>query len=109
MRRLGDRDGGRPSRTSTPVDRDGFDDDAICGRRVRGRRRTHEQSHQRNASSLHAASSGAVAIKKLLEQYPDMDAVFVANDQMALSVMQAACQTGLSIPDSLGVVGKCLA
>ncbi|OGO67240.1 MAG: hypothetical protein A2Z49_12700 [Chloroflexi bacterium RBG_19FT_COMBO_56_12] len=34
-----------------------------------------------------------------------MDAVFVANDQMALSVMQAACQTGISIPDDLGVVG----
>lgn len=50
-------------------------------------------------------SSGAQAIQKLLEQYPDMDAVFVANDQMALSVMQAACQRGLSIPDRLGVAG----
>ncbi len=34
-----------------------------------------------------------------------MDAVFVANDQMALSVMQAACQRGISIPRDLGVVG----
>lgn len=50
-------------------------------------------------------SSGAQAIQKLLEQYPEMDAVFVANDQMALSVMQAACQNGISIPEILGVVG----
>jgi LacI family transcriptional regulator len=50
-------------------------------------------------------SSGAQAIHKLLRQYPEMDAVFVANDQMALSVLQAACQSGLGIPDQLGVVG----
>jgi len=34
-----------------------------------------------------------------------MDAIFVANDQMALSVMQYACRKGLRIPDDLGVVG----
>ena len=34
-----------------------------------------------------------------------MDAVFVANDQMALSVMQFACRSGLQIPDDIGVVG----
>lgn len=50
-------------------------------------------------------ASGAQAIKKLFEQYPQMDAVFVANDQMALSVMQYACRKGLQIPDDLGVVG----
>jgi LacI family transcriptional regulator len=52
-----------------------------------------------------SSSSGAQAIQKLMAQYPSMDAVFVANDQMALSVMQAACQGGLSIPDRLGVAG----
>ncbi len=34
-----------------------------------------------------------------------MDAIFVANDQMALSVMQVACQYGLKIPEQFGVVG----
>ncbi len=52
-----------------------------------------------------SSSSGAQAIEKLFEQYPEMDAVFVANDQMALSVMQYACRKGLRIPDNLGVVG----
>jgi DNA-binding LacI/PurR family transcriptional regulator len=49
--------------------------------------------------------SGAEAIDRLLRQYPEMDAVFVANDQMALSVMQAACSRGIHIPQDLGVVG----
>ena len=51
-----------------------------------------------------SSSSGARAIEKLYEQYPDMDAIFVANDQMALSVMQYACRKGISIPRDLGVV-----
>jgi LacI family transcriptional regulator len=50
-------------------------------------------------------ASGAQAIEKLFEQYPDMDSVFVANDQMAVSVIQAACQKKLGIPEELGVVG----
>jgi LacI family transcriptional regulator len=52
-----------------------------------------------------SSASGAQAIKKLIEQYPDMDSIFVANDQMALSVLQFACQNGLRIPEDLGVVG----
>jgi len=39
-------------------------------------------------------ASGAQAIEKLFEKYPGMDAVFAANDQMALSVLQAAYQKG---------------
>jgi LacI family transcriptional regulator len=52
-----------------------------------------------------SSASGAVAFQKLLNQFPDIDAVFAANDQMALSVLQAACQNGLRIPAELGVVG----
>ncbi len=61
----------------------------------------HEQWVEGNWSS----SSGAQAIETLFRQYPEMDAVFVANDQMALSVMQYACQRGVCIPEDLGVVG----
>jgi LacI family transcriptional regulator len=51
------------------------------------------------------SESGAKAISKLLSQYPQMDAVFVANDQMSLSVFQAACEKNLKVPDRLGIVG----
>jgi LacI family transcriptional regulator len=52
-----------------------------------------------------SSASGAPAIEKLLVQYPEMDGVFVANDQMALSVLQAANLRGLKVPHELGVVG----
>jgi LacI family transcriptional regulator len=52
-----------------------------------------------------SSSSGEMAFRQLLEQYPEMDAVFVGNDQMALSVMQMACRNGIAIPGQLGVVG----
>ena len=52
-----------------------------------------------------SSASGAQAIEKLFKQYPEMDAIFVANDQMALSVMQFACRRGVRIPHDLGIVG----
>jgi LacI family transcriptional regulator len=52
-----------------------------------------------------SSASGAEAIERLFTQYPEMDAVFAANDQMALSVLQAACQRGIGIPQDLGLVG----
>ncbi|OGO27239.1 MAG: hypothetical protein A2Z16_02870 [Chloroflexi bacterium RBG_16_54_18] len=52
-----------------------------------------------------SSASGAQAIEKLIRQYPEMEAIFVANDQMALSVMQYACRKGLQVPNDLGVVG----
>jgi LacI family transcriptional regulator len=50
-------------------------------------------------------ASGVQAMEKLLEQYPEMDAIFVANDQMALGVLQVAFERGLRIPENLGVAG----
>ena len=50
-----------------------------------------------------SSASSASALDQLLAQFPEMDAIFVANDQMALSVMQTACQKGVRIPDDLGI------
>jgi DNA-binding LacI/PurR family transcriptional regulator len=52
-----------------------------------------------------SSASGALAVEKLFDQYPDMDAVFVANDQMALSVMQFFVEKNIRIPTDIGVVG----
>lgn len=51
------------------------------------------------------AASGEVAFNRLLKSCPDIDAVFVANDKMALGVLLAAHQHGLRIPEDLAVVG----
>jgi LacI family transcriptional regulator len=52
-----------------------------------------------------SSASGATAVEQLFEQYPELDAIFVANDQMGLSVLQYASEHGLSIPGDFGVVG----
>jgi LacI family transcriptional regulator len=51
------------------------------------------------------AASGNVAMKALLERVPDLDAVFVCNDSMALGAYQAAKRYGRSLPQDLGIVG----
>ncbi len=52
-----------------------------------------------------STTSGEQAFNKLSESYPDMDAIFVGNDQMALAVLHIACQSGLRVPQDLGVIG----
>ncbi len=51
------------------------------------------------------AQSGYNGIQQLWQQRPDLDAVFVSNDQMALGVLKAARAMGRQVPDKLGVVG----
>ena len=65
----------------------------------------HEVKDEHWVEGNWSSSSGAQVIETLFKQYPEMDAVFVANDQMALSVMQYACKRGVCIPEDLGVVG----
>src|SRR6266498_1607829 len=52
-----------------------------------------------------SSASGALAIEKLCNQYDNMDAVFVANDQMALGVMQVFAEKGIRIPKDVAIVG----
>lgn len=52
-----------------------------------------------------SSSSGEQAFMQLLEAFPYMDSVFVANDQMALSVLREAHRQGIRVPDQLAVIG----
>lgn len=52
-----------------------------------------------------SAESGDHGIRVLLEQFPEMQAVFASNDQMALGVLRAAHAMGRQIPQDLAVVG----
>ncbi|MDO9086907.1 MAG: LacI family DNA-binding transcriptional regulator [Anaerolineaceae bacterium] len=52
-----------------------------------------------------SSKSGKAAFNELLRKFPEMDAVFVGNDQMALSVLQTAFEMKKNIPDDLMVVG----
>ncbi len=49
--------------------------------------------------------SGQAAFRVLLERFPDLDAVFASNDQMALGVLREANLRGIRVPDDVAVVG----
>jgi DNA-binding LacI/PurR family transcriptional regulator len=49
--------------------------------------------------------TGDAGLHMLLDRNPEIDAVFVSNDQMALGALQAVRRLGLSTPEDLGVVG----
>lgn len=48
--------------------------------------------------------SGYMAMKKLLQQVPDMDGIFCGNDQMAIGALKALNGTGLSVPEDIKLV-----
>jgi len=52
-----------------------------------------------------SAESGERGLHELLQKFPDVQAVFACNDQMALGLMQAARNLGKRIPQDLAVVG----
>lgn len=52
-----------------------------------------------------SSASGALAAQKLFDQYPEMDAIFVGNDQMALGAIQFLVETQKRIPEDIGIVG----
>lgn len=49
--------------------------------------------------------SGERGLRQLLNRRPDVDAVFICNDQMAIGALQAARSLGLRVPEDLAVVG----
>jgi len=52
-----------------------------------------------------SAASGERGLRRLLEQRPDLDAVFACNDQMALGALKAAREMGRQVPEDLAIVG----
>jgi DNA-binding LacI/PurR family transcriptional regulator len=50
-------------------------------------------------------SSGAAAMNALLDTHPDLDAVFVANDNMAAGALRVLRNRGRRIPNDVAVVG----
>ncbi len=52
-----------------------------------------------------SAESGERAMRQLLEQAPDLDAVFASSDQIALGALGAAARLGRRVPHDLAIVG----
>jgi LacI family transcriptional regulator len=52
-----------------------------------------------------SAGSGFHGAEKLLRAFPEIEAIFACNDQMALGVQKAASALGIRIPEDLALVG----
>jgi DNA-binding LacI/PurR family transcriptional regulator len=52
-----------------------------------------------------SVAGGRRAMIELLDTAPDLDAVFVANDLMAVGALQALAETGRAVPADVAVVG----
>jgi DNA-binding LacI/PurR family transcriptional regulator len=52
-----------------------------------------------------SAKSGEIALAQLFQQFPEMDAVFVCNDQMALGALSAAQKLNKLVPKDLAIAG----
>jgi len=64
-----------------------------------------EATEDYSAEGNWSAKSGKTAFLHLLETCPDMDAIFVGNDQMALSVLRESSRININVPEQLAVVG----
>jgi DNA-binding LacI/PurR family transcriptional regulator len=53
----------------------------------------------------YSGASGAAAMRQLLEQAPDLDAVFVNSDLMAIAAIDAIVEHGRRVPDDVAVIG----
>jgi DNA-binding LacI/PurR family transcriptional regulator len=49
--------------------------------------------------------SGARAMEELLARFPELDAVFVANDMMAMGALRALRSAGRVVPDDVAIIG----
>jgi len=50
-------------------------------------------------------TGGADAMRRILEEWPDTDAVFVASDLMALGAMTVLRERGLKVPADVAIIG----
>jgi len=52
-----------------------------------------------------SSASGEAAFAELMQKFPEMDAVFASNDQMALGALHYANAHGLRVPEDLALAG----
>ncbi|MBU1025783.1 substrate-binding domain-containing protein, partial [bacterium] len=52
-----------------------------------------------------SSASGYEVTQQLFQKYPEMDAIFAANDQMALGALTIVHQKRLRVPQDFGIVG----
>jgi DNA-binding LacI/PurR family transcriptional regulator len=75
--------------------------------RLAGYRLALREAHRRSMVVVgeFTRESGFEAVRQLLDDDPDLDAVFAANDMMAIGALLALRKSGRRVPDDVAVVG----
>ncbi|WP_329297248.1 LacI family transcriptional regulator [Streptomyces sp. NBC_00659] len=75
--------------------------------RLDGYRQTLRDTGRRSIAALgdFTRVSGDEAMRQLLEDDPDLDAVFAANDLMAIGALRALHKAGRRVPEDVAVIG----
>lgn len=79
--------------------------DRLTGLRRASREHGHAIPPRRIAYADFDRDSGAAAAAALLDANPDLTALAVFNDTMAIGVLAVARERGLAVPDQLSVIG----
>ncbi len=79
--------------------------DRLEGYRDALRAAGHQPDPSLEADGEYRARTAAEAMRALLTSHPDLDAVFVASDSMAIAAMQAIKDAGRRVPDDIAVMG----
>ncbi|MDR2370354.1 MAG: LacI family transcriptional regulator [Treponema sp.] len=80
--------------------------DRITGyKNVLGRNNLSIDDGKMISSGDYTHKSGYLAMKDLLTKIPDIDGVFVANDQMSVGALKAIFETGKRVPEEIKVIG----
>jgi len=88
----------------------GREDDSACKRRLRGAKKALEEYGLSLNTDLVIEGSfsiegGRMAAKQLFGKGQPIDAIFGMNDLIALGSLQYCDESGISVPDEVGVVG----
>ena len=88
----------------------GLPDDLTVQHRYQGYENALQAAGQRMASKRivygdYSYASGLTAMQKLLKQSPDLDAVFVNSDLMAIAAIKVILESGRRVPEDVAVVG----
>ncbi len=82
-------------------------DSVAAQSRLEGYRDTLRDGGRRSIVAIgdFTRASGAVAMRQLLQDDPSLDAVFAANDLMAIGALSVLHETGRKVPEDVAVVG----
>ena len=62
-------------------------------------------NHEQIVIASFSFKDGVVGLRQLMDQAPDITAIFAASDEVAIGVLSEAYKSGIKIPEDLSIIG----